>query len=286
MGWGKGSVERCASLLQDVGPCRARSQRQKIRVISTIVGADCAVSRGVDRGHSCRHGLLLEDVGDRDPVVAVRDSEELKPRPALAAEEPGPPEAEDLEAELVAAARRHDAGAWARLCHDNFARLYRHVGYLVGDPDLAQDIAQETFARALASLHRFDGRSRFLTWLKGIASNVAYKHRRTRGRRQRALDRLEAMVVTAGDLAASPEDAHVSHRRAEVLLVVLDTLPEHLREAFVLCDLQRLSVLEAAEVLGISQGNTKVRASRARARIRRRLAELGWLPTASTGEPQ
>ncbi len=65
-------------------------------------------------------------------------------------------------------------------------------------------------------------------------------------------------------------------RRAEALVAVLDSLPGHLREAFVLRDLKRHSPAEAAEMLGISRGNLRVRATRARARIRRELVRLGW----------
>jgi RNA polymerase sigma-70 factor (ECF subfamily) len=57
---------------------------------------------------------------------------------------------------------------------------------------------------------------------------------------------------------------------------ILATLPENLREAFVVRELEGLPVDEAAEVLGISPGNVAVRASRARARIRKELERLGW----------
>jgi RNA polymerase sigma-70 factor (ECF subfamily) len=62
-----------------------------------------------------------------------------------------------------------------------------------------------------------------------------------------------------------------------VLLAVLETLPETLREAFVLCDMQDMSTQEAAATLGLTPGNLRVRATRARARIREELVRLGWL---------
>ncbi|MCY1007267.1 sigma-70 region 4 domain-containing protein [Nannocystis pusilla] len=75
----------------------------------------------------------------------------------------------------------------------------------------------------------------------------------------------------------TPESAHLRQRRAEVLMAVLETLPPQLREAFVLCDLQDMPVPAAAAELGISPGNLRVRATRARARIRSELVRLGWL---------
>jgi RNA polymerase sigma-70 factor (ECF subfamily) len=74
-----------------------------------------------------------------------------------------------------------------------------------------------------------------------------------------------------------PERASLQQARARVLQAVLETVPAALREAFVLCDVQGLAPAEAAERLGISVGNVRVRAARARGRIRDELVRLGWL---------
>lgn len=204
----------------------------------------------------------------------------LEPVDRPAAEPPQQPgkDASDVTDALVARARDGDVGAWARLYQDHFDLLFSDVGYLVCDAAVAEDVVQETFARALASLHRFGGRSSFSTWLRGIATNVVRKHWRTRSRRRRAYAQLEALSATAPKAdTGSPEATHIRRRKGDVLLAVLDTLPAHLREAFVLCDLREMATTEAAELLGISTGNLRVRASRARARIRRELSQLGWL---------
>jgi RNA polymerase sigma-70 factor (ECF subfamily) len=189
--------------------------------------------------------------------------------------------ADALLAALVERARAGDMHAWARLYQDHWARLLRHVGYLTGDVTVAEDLVQETFAQALASLARYDARAPFFAWLRGIALNVVRKHWRTRGRRTRAYTKIEAQggLATTSD----PEGGHLSKLRAQTLLAVLDDLPEHLREAFVLCDLRDMSTEEAAAELGISPGNLRVRATRARARIREALTELGWLSPAERG---
>ena len=100
--------------------------------------------------------------------------------------------AEGLLAALVERARAGDMHAWARLYQDHWARLLRHVAYLTGDATMAEDLVQEAFAQALASLARYDARAPFFAWLRGIALNVVRKHWRTRGRRSRAYTRLEA----------------------------------------------------------------------------------------------
>ena len=200
----------------------------------------------------------------------------------LAADQPPADAGADaLVAALVERARTGDMHAWARLYQDHWAKLLRHVGYLTGDVTVAEDLVQETFAQALASLARYDARAPFFAWLRGIALNGVRKHWRTRGRRTRAYTKFEAL----GDLATAsdPEGGHLSKLRAQTLLAVLDDLPEHLREAFVLCDLRDLSTEEAAAELGISPGNLRVRATRARARIREALTGLGWLSPAEGG---
>jgi len=83
---------------------------------------------------------------------------------------------------------------------------------------------------------------------------------------------------------ADVDRVHMAKRKAEALYAVLETLPEHLREAFVLRDLEGLSPAEAAAQLGITPGNLSVRATRARERIRRELEARGWLaPVAGQG---
>lgn len=67
-------------------------------------------------------------------------------------------DADALLAALVERARGGDMQAWARLYQDHWARLLRHVAYLTGDVATAEDLVQETFAQALASLARHDAR--------------------------------------------------------------------------------------------------------------------------------
>ncbi|MBZ5711594.1 RNA polymerase sigma factor [Nannocystis pusilla] len=204
----------------------------------------------------------------------------LRPAPAPSAADP-----EAREAELVARARGGDLEAWSRLYQEHFDRVFRHLAYLTGDTHAAEDLVQETFARAFVGLAQFEGRGSFAGWLRGIAVNIVRKHWRSRYRGDQAMDRLE--VVSAERSAgtdADPEGAHLRQKRAEVLLAVLDTLPAPLREAFVLCDLQEMPVQAAAAELGVSPGNLRVRATRARARIRGELVRLGWLADDSHAE--
>lgn len=201
------------------------------------------------------------------------------------APEPAEGRTEAHEFALVERARGGDVDAWARLYQDHFDRVFRYIAYLTGDTQAAEDFVQETFARAYVSLASFEGRAPLTGWLRGIAINIVRRHWRSRSRGDRAMDRLELMSRDpAVGADADPESAHLRQRRAEVLLAVLESLPAQLREAYVLCDLQDLPAQQAAVELGVSPGNVRVRATRARARIRGELTRLGWLPGETTNE--
>jgi RNA polymerase sigma-70 factor (ECF subfamily) len=181
-----------------------------------------------------------------------------------------------LRSDLVARARNGDTDAWARLYHDHFDAMFKHVCYLTGDALASEDLVQEAFARAIESLPRFAGRSSFSTWLHAIAINVVWKHRDAdrKSARTRKLSEQPVRSIPQGD---ELERRHVQQRRAAALYAILDRLPRHLREAFVLRDLEGLGVAEAAARLGVSEANVRVRAHRARERIHAALVRDGWI---------
>ena len=186
--------------------------------------------------------------------------------------------AHEAAVDIVAQARAGSLDAWTRLYHESFDAIYRHLGYLTGDPSLAEDLTQEVFARAYVSLDRFDGRSTIVTWLYGIARKVLYKHWRRLGRRRRTPPPGIADPIGRGGIDdADPERLFVQQRRAAALQAAMETLPPHYREAFVLVALRELPTAEVAALLGISRSNVSVRVHRARARIHRELARAGWL---------
>lgn len=192
-------------------------------------------------------------------------------------------EVADVEA-LVAAARAGDREAWARLYQGAFEPLFRHVRFLAGETAAVEDLVQEVFARALVSLRDFDGRSSFSTWLHGIAINVVRNHWRSQSSTQTAHARLEAMTsVREGIPQLDVDRMHLARERARAVYAVLAQMPEHLREAFVVRDLEGIPPAEAAAALGISPGNLAVRAARARVRLRTELERLGWLSPVEEG---
>lgn len=189
------------------------------------------------------------------------------------------------EASLIQRARSGEMQAWAVLYRMHFGALVRHVRFLTGDAALTEELVQEAFARALVKLPSFGGRATLSTWLHGIALNVVRNHWRSQRSTAAAHERLRNMHA-ATDAAVAPrlDQAHLSRKKTEALYAVLETLPENLREAFVLRDLQGNTPAEAAAKLGITPGNLSVRASRARERIRAELERLGWLAPRGGGQ--
>jgi RNA polymerase sigma-70 factor (ECF subfamily) len=175
------------------------------------------------------------------------------------------------EAEQIALARRGDARAREQLYRAHVAHLARHVRFLVHDAAEAEDLVQETFAAAFASLWRFRGEAAFATWLHRIALNLARHHWRRCARRRAALAAYrwmtgggeEAPGTPHGDVSAD-EDLHVVRR-------AVDSLTPKLREAFALLVLEELSGEEAARLSGAKIEVLRVRATRARQRIQQAL---------------
>lgn len=191
------------------------------------------------------------------------------------AEAAAPTQGRGEDPRLLDRSKAGDTSAWARLYQDNFPSLLRHVTYMVMDSAVAEDLVQEAFAIAFANIEKYDPRSPFSAWVRGIAHNLVRKHWRKHRRRDRAHARLRS-GESAADSRQGPVAARIDlERQADALAEALDQLPGNLREAFVLSDIQELGAAEGAAILGISAGNFRVRASRARARLRELLVDAG-----------
>lgn len=192
---------------------------------------------------------------------------------------PENPETSAVEREraLVDAAIAGNAAAWARLYQDNFDSLYRDARYLSRDATTAEELVQEAFALGLTRLASFDGRSSFAGWIRGIVLNLARRAWRTEERRGRAYGGLAHTMRAAAPRDDGPEQNLVRRKRARALTEALERLPPALRETFILRDVQGLSVEAVARRLETTPGNIRVRANRARKKIRAILVEMGAL---------
>jgi RNA polymerase sigma-70 factor (ECF subfamily) len=148
--------------------------------------------------------------------------------------------------------------------------LSRFVAMMVGRE--AEDIVQEAAAVAFRDLGRFEGRSKFSTWIYGIALNLCRKHLRDKTRR--------AAAASPELLADQPARRHgvlssvIRHEMAERLEISVGRLPTPMREAFVLRYVDQMDYPEIAEITGVSEGTARVRAFRARALLREELGDV------------
>lgn len=207
------------------------------------------------------------------------------PQPAAVAEAAPVAEAARLGPEVLHAAQRGDVRAWSALYERHYMAVYRQLRYLAGDAALAEELAQETFAQAMACHTRFDPDRPVLGWLHGIALNVARKHWRKQRNAAKAHERLEHTLHHHGGIVGDPHRSHLKRERGGALAAVLEDLPPRWREAFVLREVQGMSTTEAARMLEITPENLAVRVNRARTRIREELTRRGWLVEADGGAP-
>ncbi|MFE7881794.1 sigma-70 family RNA polymerase sigma factor [Streptomyces sp. NPDC057398] len=167
------------------------------------------------------------------------------------------------------AARGGDSAAVDRFVRALHRDVIRYVAHLCADPQAVDDLAQDTFLRALGSLHRFEGRSSARAWLLAIARRaVADSIRSTAVRPRRAdLADWELAAELAQPRGLPGFDAGVMLRE------LLDGLPAERREAFVLTQLLGLPYAEAAELSRCPVGTVRSRVARARATLVALLAE-------------
>ena len=132
----------------------------------------------------------------------------------------------------------------------------------LGDRQSADDLAQETYLRAFAALHRFEGRSSVRTWLLAIARRVCADAVRTRRRRPFSLVRDDTELETL-----ARDDSADRVGEGAVVSDLLDRLDADRREAFVLTQLLGLSYAEAAAVAGCPVGTVRSRVARARGNL-------------------
>ena len=168
------------------------------------------------------------------------------------------------EATLIRHAVAGDAEAWDQLMRAHQEAVFRLAYLLLGDPDDADDVAQETFLRAWKYLTRFDSTRAFRPWLLSIAANLASNRRRSAGRYFSALTRAfrdEPKSVTV-------EEQSSQHTEAEDLWEAVKQLNVHDQQVIYLRFFLDLSVSETAETLQVAEGTVKSRLSRALEKLR------------------
>ena len=176
-----------------------------------------------------------------------------------------------FENEIIRSVLRGNVNDFEKLVTAYEKNVYSLALRMVGDPEDAADMTQETFIKAYRSLSSFRGDSKFSSWLYRIASNVCLDFLRSRSRHpQVSLSSSDEDGRTAfelPDMSRNPEEQLMKKLSMEAVRRGLEQLPEQQRQILVLRELGGLSYAELAQTLGLEEGTVKSRIFRARKRL-------------------
>jgi RNA polymerase sigma-70 factor (ECF subfamily) len=174
----------------------------------------------------------------------------------------------------------HDA-ALNELMERHATPVFHFLCRMTGNPDDANDLAQETFVRVFKSCKSFRPGEKFSTWLFTIAANLGRNHFRWRSRHPNVSMDAEnsetdqTLGSTLPSKSPAPNEAALAGERAAAVRQAVQKLPDDLREAIVLCEWEERSVAEAATILDATPKAVESRLYRARQILRERLKS--WL---------
>lgn len=176
------------------------------------------------------------------------------------------------------ALRAGDRAEFSRLVEALSGKIYRLALKMLGNPQDAEDVLQETFLKAYRGLKNFDGRASPSTWLYRIATNEALMLLRRKTPPMVSIDEpqesedgeLEPLQVV--DWCCLPERELMSEESRRHLDQAIRKLPPTLKVVFLLRDVEGLSTAETAQALDLSEEAVKTRLSRGRMRLRQELS--------------
>lgn len=187
-------------------------------------------------------------------------------------------ELHDPDVRLMLDVRKGNAGAFEELVLRYQTRLLTVLEHLVGNRELAEDLAQEVFLRVFRARERYEAGAKFSTWLFTIANNVASNALRSRGRRKEVgvpqqaggsesgAMQLDQMAKAASGLM--PTRALDKAETAEVVRMAIESLSERQRMALLLSKFENMSYQDIAATMDLTVQATKSLLSRARVNLK------------------
>ncbi|MYN13712.1 RNA polymerase sigma factor RpoE [Pusillimonas sp. TS35] len=179
----------------------------------------------------------------------------------------------DIDADLVSRVQRGDKRAFDLLVLKYQRKIMRLLARFIRDPAEIEDVAQEAFIKAYRALPQFRGDSAFYTWLYRIAINTARNWQSASARRPVALNTIESddgetfsQIDNLTD-NSTPESMVASREIVETVNAAINALPEELRTAIVLREIEGMSYEDIAQSMGCPIGTVRSRIFRAREAI-------------------
>jgi RNA polymerase sigma-70 factor, ECF subfamily len=183
------------------------------------------------------------------------------------------------EPRLVVAAKSGDDEAFRILFNHYYPNVFRLAVRITRNNEDAEDVLQEASLKAYCNLKQFRGHSQFYTWLVRITMNEALMNLRKRRYAQVPLEEVVesergAIRRELEDQRNDPETYYAEQELREILAQALASLSPRLCTAFVLRNVEEMSMREIAATLGLSASAVKSRVVRARSRLRKRLRKM------------
>ncbi|HKT81714.1 MAG TPA: RNA polymerase sigma factor [Vicinamibacterales bacterium] len=176
---------------------------------------------------------------------------------------------------LIQRCLQGDQAAWDAIVHQHWRKVFNVAYKFVGRHDQAEDLTQDIFLKIFKSLDTFDRRANFQTWLISVSRNLCIDHYRSVRKERETIDRdRDASELAPQSNEQSPFAALEQRDRVVLLRQALAGLPETLRTAVIMRDIQELSYQDIADRLQLPEGTVKSRINRGRNELARQIRKL------------
>jgi len=185
---------------------------------------------------------------------------------------------------LIQRCLRGDQLAWDQIVRQYRRKVFNVAYKFVGKHEEAEDLTQDIFLKIFKSLDTFDRRANFQTWLISISRNLCIDHYRSVRKERETIDRdVDANELSPTSREAGPAAMLEQRDRVALLRQALGALPETLRTAVLMRDIQELSYQEIANALRLPEGTVKSRINRGRTELARQIRKLRGHDYSPTG---
>ncbi len=177
---------------------------------------------------------------------------------------------------LIRRCLRGDQAAWETIVRQYRRKVFNTAYKFVGRHEQAEDLTQDIFLKIFKSLDTFDSRANFQTWLISVSRNLCIDHyRRVRKERETIDHQVDANELSPVSHEPSPMAGLERRDRVSLLRHAMAKLPDTLRTAVLMRDIQEMSYQEIADTLRLPEGTVKSRINRGRTELARHVKRLG-----------
>jgi RNA polymerase sigma-70 factor (ECF subfamily) len=185
------------------------------------------------------------------------------------------PDSQDAVEALIKRCLNGDQIAWELIVRQYWRKVFNVAYKFVGKHDEAEDLTQDIFLKIFKSLDTFDRRANFQTWLISISRNLCIDHYRSVRKERETIDRdVDANELSPVSREIGPVAALEQRDRVMLLRQAMSALPETLRTAVLMRDIQEWSYQEIADALRLPEGTVKSRINRGRTELARQIRKL------------